>query len=276
MLRALKRLTPSGHPYLEFPGLEAAMRDARARAKRRIQYVHDTWLNRSEEHKIRNLATGLVAQKVLEAVFRLARIPFISYEATRIDRFENDDPFDFILLPPAREDFDALVAWLRREIYPKVNIQGRLRQIDRARLLARLKNEDALLCDLKSSVDNRNYGIAQIIGTQNYIAYATQKNSAGGQDIPGREYLRQRGFTYDEYVLEHKQSIKDVHCQVFFSDPECATAFYPGFVFGRDLVLKGTVGPLPPVLWVLYHKLPIRDGYKPGQEVAALFSGISD
>jgi hypothetical protein len=259
-----------GFPYLTFTDLNAVRERCRPAAMARLPYVHDTWKNRTDEERLGNIFIGLVAQVVLEQVFTRVGLESVNYDETRIDDFKNDDPFDFLLLPPNFADRSGLIEWLQEEIYPNVNSQGRLRNPLKLVFRDHLQDAGIKIADLKSSVDNNGHGIEKIIHEQHHIAYAEQKNDAGFLQLTGSEYLNRRRETYEDYVAR-KHGIKDVHFRVFFSDASLATAYYVGFTFGRELVETGEVSPMPGRPWVLYHKQIVADCYAPGTERETIF-----
>lgn len=239
-------------------------------AEERLPHVHDTWKNRSDEERLGNLATGYLAERILRDALDDAGVTYIDYDDTRIDNLENDDPFDFIVLPPDYDDVERLTAWLQDEIYPNVNSQGRMRRPVKVALYKGVHDAGGYVADLKSSIDNHDHGIEAIVHEQHHIAYATQKNQSGWEPVSGPDYLEERGDTFNEYWLR-KSVIKDVHFRVFFSGPELLTGYYVGFVRGRELVVDGEVGPFPPRPWVLYHRKVIASCNPPGSEVDVLF-----
>lgn len=264
-MKLTKATTAKGYPYWKFSAMEPERAAAFTDAKQRVQDVHNTWKHREEEEKIRDIAVGMLAHSVVEEVLKAAGLSYLSYEATRIDERRNDDPFDFLLLPPDYDQEADLIDWLQTELYPGVNSQGRLRKAVRLLLKERLNEEGLLVADLKSSVDNRGHGVDALVHEQHHIAYATQKNDAGFRVISGRQYLDELGLSVEDYI-DRKNVIKDVHFRVFFADVSLETALYVGFTFGRDLVLEGDVGPFPGMPWVLYHRQKIEDCYQPGGE----------
>jgi hypothetical protein len=264
--------TAKGYPFYQFTDLDEAREAALESAHKRLAHVEDTWLARTEEARLQNLLIGYLAQEVVEEVFRREKLPFISYDSTRVDDSENDDPFDFIVLPPGTRDVSRIVAQLQREFYVRVNSQGRFRRPDLVEFRDFVLRAGGYVCDLKSSVDNHHHGIDAICHGQHHIAYATQKNDAGFVVVTGREYLEERGQTFEQYCVR-KQAIKDVHFRVFFSDSRLDTAYYVGFIRGRELVESGEVGPFPGMPWVLYHRVVVADAYPPGSEQEVLFGG---
>jgi hypothetical protein len=269
-MAVIEEVTSQGFPYLKFADLGDVREQCKAAATARLPYVHDTWLNRTDDERLNNIFIGFVAQAILEQVFDRAELDFVSYDDTRIDDYKNDDPFDFLLLPPAFTDKSRLIGWLREEIYPEVNSQGRIRGPARTAFKSHLDDAGIKIADLKSSVDNNRHGIENIIHEQHHIAYAEQKNDAGFLQLTGPEYLARRRQSYDDYV-SRKHGIKDVHFRVFFEDTSLETGYYVGFTFGRDLVENGEVSPLPGRPWVLYHKQVIASCYPPGSERAVIF-----
>src|SRR5262249_21485577 len=150
---------------------------------------------RTEEARLQNLLIGYVAQEVLEDVFRTETLPYVAYDATRIDGSRNDDPFDFILLPPKTRtsDVDRFITALQDRFYPLLNSQGRFRRPDLLAFRDFVHAAGGYVVDLKSSVDNHRHGIDVICHEQHHIAYAEQKNDAGWIIYSGEEYLEHRG-----------------------------------------------------------------------------------
>lgn len=265
------KTTESGYPYFEVSDLGVVRDSLRRVAESRAEYVHDTYVKRDSVEKINHVTLGLVAQWALAASLDFVGVPYVSYEDTRIDAGENDDPFDFILVPRA-EDAVEIATFLKERIYPRLNSQGKLRLADRLLLRATLDVFGARIANLKSSVDNHVRGIESIVANQNHIAYATDKNRDGFVDVEGASFLAKKQLTLDQY-LSRKQAVGDFNFTVFFPDRSMEIAYYVGFVSKEQLVLEGVVGPLQGSYpWVGYHKVPITSGNAPGSEREVVFA----
>jgi hypothetical protein len=230
--------------------------EAREVAKKKAPHTEDTWKKgRTIEEKEEDLFPGEVAELAVKKLLNDFMIPFVHYDKIRKDDFKNHDPFDFVFYNENIER-GAVVKLLNDHVLSNVNKYGIIEPpFD-------FRSNRMLTVEVKSSKDNKGFGLENILEYQHHIGYPLPKLYRYKNQ--GYTLMNIPGISQDfveRYLIMNKR-VKDVNIRVFFTKMDLTEAHVVGWIDKETLLTCGEIGTFSHNPRAVYHKLLLAKGKK--------------
>ena len=225
-------------------------------AKKKAPHTMDTWKKgRTIEEKEEDLFPGEVAELAVRKLLNDFMICFIHYDKIRKDDFRYHDPFDFVFYNDNMER-ETVLNLLDDHVLSNVNKYGIIEPpFD-------FRSNGMLTVEVKSSKDNKAFGLNNILQYQHHIGYTLPKLYRYKDQ--GYALLNIPGISQDSierYIIMNRR-VKDVNIRVFFTKLDLTEAHVVGWIDKETLLTRGEIGTFSHNPRAVYHKLLLVEGKK--------------
>lgn len=229
---------------------------ARETARRKAPYLKNTWKKgRTIEEKEEDLFPGEVAEMAVKELLVNLKIPFIHYDEIRTDDFKYHDPFDFVFYNDTK-DKKVFLKLLSKYVLRNVNEYGIIMPpFD-------FRSNGMLTVEVKSSKDNKSFGLRNILQYQHHIGYVLS---------PLHRYA-DKGYTLStipnvsekhiQRYIKKNTRVKDINIRAFFTRLDLSEVNIVGWVEKEILLTRGEIGTFSHNPNAVYHKLLLSEGKK--------------
>jgi len=229
-------------------------KEAKEVAKKKAPHTENTWKKgRTIGEKEEDLFPGEVAELAVRKLLNDFMIRFIHYDQIRKDDFKYHDPFDFVFYDENIER-EAVLKLLNDHVLSNINKYGIIEpQFE-------FRSNGMLTVEVKSSKDNKGFGLNNILEYQHHIGYALPKLYRYKDQ--GYTLLNIPGIPHDfvkRYIIMNKR-VKDLNIRVFFTKLDLTEAHVVGWIDKETLLTCGEIGTFSHNPRAVYHKLLLAEG----------------
>ena len=229
-------------------------KQARETARIKAPYLKDTWKKgRTIEEKEEDLFPGEVAELAVKELLVDLKIPFLHYDEIRIDDFKYHDPFDFVFYNDAR-DKKVFLKLLGNHVLHNVNEYGIIMPpFD-------FRSNGMLTVEVKSSKDNKGFGLKNILQHQHHIGYVLPQVHRYADMGHTLSTIPNVSKSYIQRYIKKNTRVKDVNIRAFFTKLDLTEVNIVGWVEKEILLTEGEIGTFSHNPDAIYHKLLLSEG----------------